>query len=69
MSDHVYKHLELTGSSAVSSDHAIAVAISKAAQSLRNIHWFRVTETRGVVDKGKITHWQVTITIGFTLED
>jgi flavin-binding protein dodecin len=69
MTDHVYKHIELTGSSTKSSDDAIAVAIRKAAQSLRNMHWFRVTETRGVVDKDKITHWQVTVTVGFTLED
>ena len=69
MSDHVYKHIELTGSSTKCSDDAIAVAISKASQSLRNMHWFRVTETRGVIDKDKITHWQVTITVGFTLED
>ena len=69
MSDHVYKHIELTGSSTKSSDDAIAVAIHKAAKSLRNMHWFRVSETRGVVDKDKITHWQVTLTVGFTLED
>jgi flavin-binding protein dodecin len=69
MSNHVYKHIELTGSSTKSSDDAIAVAIRKAGLSLRNMHWFRVTETRGVIDKSKITHWQVTITVGFTLED
>lgn len=69
MSDHVYKHIELTGSSTIGSDHAIAVAIGKAAQSVRNMHWFRVNETRGVIDKDKITHWQVTLTVGFRLED
>ena len=69
MSDHVYKHIELTGSSTQSSDHAVAVAIQKAGQSLRNMHWFRVTETRGLIDKDKIAHWQVTLTVGFTLED
>jgi flavin-binding protein dodecin len=69
MSDHVYKHVELTGSSTISSDHAISVAIAKAGQTLRNMHWFRVSETRGLINKDKIAHWQVTITVGFTLED
>lgn len=69
MSDHVYKHIELTGSSTKSSDDAIAIAIRKAAKSLRNMQWFKVTETRGVIDKDKIIHWQVTLTVGFTLED
>jgi len=69
MSNHVYKHIELTGSSTKSSDHAVAVAIAKAGKSLRNMHWFRVSETRGVIDKGKIAHWQVTLTVGFTLDN
>ena len=69
MSDHVYKKVELTGTSTVSSDDAVSKAIAKASLSLRNIHWFEVVETRGTVGHGKVTHWQVTIKAGFTLED
>jgi len=69
MSNHVYKHIELTGSSTVSIEDAISTAIAKASSSVRNIHWFVVTETRGQVEKGKVAHWQVTINVGFTLED
>lgn len=69
MSNHVYKLLELTGSSPTSSDDAAQRAISKANESVRNIQWFEVTETRGHVKDGKIAHWQVTLKVGFTLED
>ncbi len=69
MADHIYKLLELTGSSAVSVEDAVSKAITKAAQTVRNIHWFQVTETRGTVTGGKVDHWQVTLKIGFTLED
>lgn len=69
MSDHVYKHIELTGSSTQSIEHAVETAIAKAAKSVRNMHWFEVTGTRGQIDNGKIAHWQVTLNIGFTLED
>ena len=69
MSEHVYKHLELTGSSAVGSDQAVRNAIEKAAKTVRNIHWFEVIDTRGHVAEGKVAHWQVTIKVGFTLED
>jgi dodecin len=68
MSDHVYKLLELTGSSPVSIDDAVRTAIAKANQTIRNIHWFTVTETRGHVVEGKVAHWQVSLKIGFTLE-
>jgi len=68
MSNHVYKHLELTGSSATSSDDAVARAIEKASETVRHIQWFEVCETRGHVKDGKIAHWQVTIKVGFTLE-
>lgn len=67
--NHVYKHLELTGSSPLGSDEAIHNAITKASQSVRNIDWFNVIETRGVIVDGKIAHWQVTLKIGFRLED
>ncbi len=69
MSNHVYKNLELTGTSTKSVEDAISGAIAKASKTLRNIHWFVVTETRGHVENGKVAHWQVTIKVGFTLED
>jgi flavin-binding protein dodecin len=68
MSHHVYKHLELTGSSATSVEDAISTAIAKASETVRNIQWFKVTETRGHVEDGKVAHWQVTLNVGFTLE-
>ena len=60
MTDHVYKLLELTGSSPLGIEDAIQKAIAKANETVRNIHWFVVTETRGHVDDGKVAHWQVT---------
>ena len=68
MSDHVYKMIELTGSSAIGIEDACQKAIAKASQTVRNVRWFTVTETRGHVEDGKIAHWQVTIKVGFTLE-
>ncbi|HZT56525.1 MAG TPA: dodecin [Burkholderiaceae bacterium] len=68
MSDHVYKLLELAGSSSTSIEDAVQNAIAKAHQSIRNIHWFTITETRGHVSDGKVAHWQVTLKVGFTLE-
>ena len=68
MTNHVYKSIELTGSSPTSIEDAVSTAIAKANESLRNIHWFSVTETRGHVKDGKVAHWQVTLKIGFTLE-
>jgi hypothetical protein len=69
MTDHVYKSLELTGSSTTGSDDAIRTAIERASLSMRNIRWFQVLETRGHVENGKVAHWQVTLKVGFTLED
>jgi len=69
MGNHVYKHIELTGSSAKSIEDAVSGAIAKASLTLRNIHWFEVVETRGHVEGGKVAHWQVTIKVGFTLEE
>ncbi|HEY2925505.1 dodecin [Piscinibacter sp.] len=68
MSNHVYKLLELTGSSAISIEDAVQNAITKASETVRNIHWFTVTETRGHVVEGKVAHWQVSMKLGFTLE-
>lgn len=69
MSDHVYKVVELTGSSNTSSDDAIRTAVARASKTLTNLRWFEVTETRGHIENGAIAHWQVTLKIGFTLED
>jgi flavin-binding protein dodecin len=68
MSNHVYKTLELTGSSVTGIEDAVQTALAKASESVRNIHWFEVVETRGHVADGKVAHWQVTIKAGFTLE-
>ena len=68
MSEHVYKALELTGSSPTSSDDAVRVALAKASESIRDIRWFEVLDTRGHVKDGMIAHWQVTVKVGFTIE-
>lgn len=68
MGDHIYKYLELTGSSSVSIDDAVSKAVARASETVRNIRWFVITETRGQVDAGKVAHWQVTLKLGFTLE-
>ncbi|TDN69810.1 dodecin [Paraburkholderia sp. BL10I2N1] len=67
--DHVYKQIELTGSSTKSSDDAIRTAIEKASKTLRNLHWFEVTETRGQIEDAKVVHWQVTIKVGLRIEE
>lgn len=69
MTQHVYKHLELTGSSTTSVQDAIEVAIARAAKTMRNMHWFQVTDTRGFIAESKVAYWQVTIKVGFTLEE
>jgi flavin-binding protein dodecin len=68
MSQHIYKTLELVGSSAVGVEDAVSTAIAKAAETVRNLRWFEVTETRGHIEGGKVAHWQVTLKIGFTLD-
>ncbi len=69
MSDHVYKTIELVGSSPASSDDAVRNAIARAGETLRNLRWFEITQTRGHIEDGKIGHWQVTLKIGFTLDE
>jgi dodecin len=69
MSEHVYKSIEITGSSPQSIQHAIETAIAKANKTLRNLHWFEVVETRGHIENGKVAHWQVTIKVGLRLDD
>jgi flavin-binding protein dodecin len=69
MTDHIYKSVEITGSSSEGITQAISNAVSKASQSLRHIGWFEVQGVRGVVDNEKVAHYQVTLKIGFRLED
>jgi hypothetical protein len=69
MSDHTYKLIELTGSSTESSDQAIQNAIAKASESVKNLHWFEVVESRGYIEDGGVKYWQVTIKVGFRIED
>ena len=68
MSDHIYKKVELVGSSADGIEGAVRNAISRASKTIRNMRWFEVTETRGHIEDGQIQHWQVTLKIGFTLD-
>ena len=69
MSDHVYKSVEITGSSPEGVTQAIDRAIQKASTSLRNLDWFEVADILGVIADGKVAHYQVTLKIGFRLED
>ena len=69
MPDHIYKKTELTGSSTTGMEDAINNAISRASKSIRQMRWFEVGEIRGDIDGGKVAHWQVTLKIGFCLED
>ena len=68
MSDHVYKSIELTGSSTEGVTQAIDRAIAKASETVRGIDWFEVTEIRGHVEDGAVAHYQVTLKLGFRLE-
>jgi flavin-binding protein dodecin len=69
MSEHVYKILELTGSSSKDMESAVQNAVAKAAKTIHGMQWFEVTETRGHIANGKVAHWQVTLKIGFTLDE
>jgi flavin-binding protein dodecin len=69
MPDHVYKTIELVGSSVRSVEDAVQKAIAKAAETVRNLRWFEVLDTRGHIENGKVAHWQVTLKLGFTLEE
>jgi flavin-binding protein dodecin len=69
MTEHVYKTVEITGSSPAGVKEAIDRAIAKAAETLRHLDWFEVSEIRGQIDEGRIAHYQVTVKIGFRLED
>lgn len=69
MSDHVYKKVEVVGSSKESLENAIENAVNRASRTLNNLRWFEVGEIRGHIDNGKVEHWQVGVKIGFTLDD
>lgn len=69
MTDHVYKTIELYGSSSEGLQQAIENAVAKAAKTVHNMRWFQMMEVRGHLDKGAIEHWQVGIKVGFTIED
>ena len=69
MANHVYKKIELVGSSPNSIEEAVQNAIQQAAKTIRNMRWFEVVETRGQLDNSQIAHWQVTVKIGFTVDD
>jgi flavin-binding protein dodecin len=68
MSDHVYKKIELVGSSRDGIEQAVQNALARAEKTIRNMRWFEVTETRGHIENGRVDHWQVTVKIGFTLD-
>jgi dodecin len=68
MSNHVYKTIELTGSSPKGLEEAIKNAVAKASKTLHNLRWFQITDTRGEIENGKVAHWQVTMKVGFTLD-
>jgi flavin-binding protein dodecin len=69
MSNHVYKIIDLVGSSPNSIEDAVQNAITRAATTMHNLRWFEVVETRGQLEEGKIAHWQVTVKVGFTLDE
>jgi hypothetical protein len=69
MEDHVYKVINIVGSSEKGIEDAIQTAVSRAGQTLRNLRWFEVIETRGHIDEGQVQHYQVTLKIGFTITD
>ena len=69
MANHIYKKVEVVGTSEKGLEDAIQNALKKAAETLHNLRWFEVVETRGTIDKDEVEHWQVTVKIGFTLDD
>ncbi len=69
MSDHVYKIVELTGSSSESVEAAVKNAVTRASKTVHNMRWFEVVSTRGHIEEGAVAHWQVTVKIGFTLDE
>jgi flavin-binding protein dodecin len=68
MKENVYKKIELTGSSSIGIEDAVNNALKKASESVRNMRWFEIIETRGNIDTDKVQQWQVTIKVGFTID-
>jgi flavin-binding protein dodecin len=68
MKDHVYKVIDLVGTSEKSIEDAIATAVTRASRTMRNLRWFEVVETRGHIEQDKVSHYQVVLKVGFTLE-
>jgi flavin-binding protein dodecin len=69
MHDHVYKIVELAGSSEKSIEDAINIAISRASKTLRNLRWFEILQTRGHIDQGRVREYQVVLKVGFTMDE
>jgi flavin-binding protein dodecin len=69
MPEHVYKKIEVVGSSPDGVEEAVKNALARAAKTVRNMRWFEIAETRGCIEEGKVNQWQVTLKIGFTLEE
>ncbi len=69
MPDHIYKSLELTGSSTSNIEDAVTSAITRASKTIHDLKWFQVTEIRGHIENNAVAHWQVTMKVGFTLEE
>jgi flavin-binding protein dodecin len=69
LSEHVYKSVEVTGSSSASMQDAVERAVARAAKNLHNLRWFQVTEVRGAIEKDQVAHWQITMKVGFTLDE
>ncbi len=69
MTDHVYKIIELTGSSTIGIEDAVNKAVAKAAKTIHQLRWFEVTQIRGEINEGAVRHWQVSTKVGFTLDE
>jgi len=69
MTNHVYKHIELTGTSSTGIEDAVQSAITRASKTVRNMRWVEVVDTRGHVENSKVSQWQVTVKVGFTLDE
>lgn len=69
MTDHVYKKIELTGTSKKSMEDAVNNAVKKAATTVHELRWFEVIDTRGTITNGEVAQWQVTVSLGFVIED
>ena len=69
MANHIYKHIELTGTSTSGIEDAIQNAITRASKTVRSMRWMEVLETRGHIENGKVSQWQVTVKVGFTLDE